>query len=503
LRAVELLQWLFCRSAEPSMQHHPRLVPLIVACALFMENLDSTVISTSLPAIAADIGVNPLALKLAVTSYLLSLAVFIPASGWTADRFGARRVFAAAIFVFMLGSIGCALASSLEGFVLARIVQGAGGAMMTPVGRLVLVRTIDKRDLVSAMAWVTIPALIGPVVGPPVGGFITTYASWHWIFLINIPIGLVGIALALIYIDPVPVQHREPFDATGMLLAGLGVAGLAFGLSVAGLDILPWPVFVTLVGGGAVATAAYLNHARKVPAPILDFTLMRYPTFRASLVGGFLFRLGIGALPFLLPLMLQTGFAMTPFQSGLVTFAGALGAIGMKTVAARTINRFGFRRVLITNALVSAAFIAAIAIFRPGMPVQVLIAILLVGGFFRALEFTAVNTIAYAEVDQRRMSRATALVSVGQQLSISAGVAVGALMVELSLRLRGAADLTASDFTAAFLAVAAISAASAVWFWRLPADAGAEMSGRAPAVAERVKAAEPVAAAETSDRRFG
>jgi MFS family permease len=240
-----------------------------------------------------------------------------------------------------------------------------------------------------------------------------------------------------------------------------------------------------------------------VPAPILDFTLMRYPTFRASLVGGFLFRLGIGALPFLLPLMLQTGFAMTPFQSGLVTFAGALGAIGMKTVAARTINRFGFRRVLITNALVSAAFIAAIAIFRPGMPVQVLIAILLVGGFFRALEFTAVNTIAYAEVDQRRMSRATALVSVGQQLSISAGVAVGALMVELSLRLRGAADLTASDFTAAFLAVAAISAASAVWFWRLPADAGAEMSGRAPAVAERVKAAEPVAAAETSDRRFG
>jgi EmrB/QacA subfamily drug resistance transporter len=488
------------------MQHHPRLVPLIVACALFMENLDSTVIATSLPAIATDIGANPLALKLAVTSYLLSLAVFIPVSGWTADRFGARRVFAAAIFVFMLGSVGCAMASSLEGFVAARIVQGMGGAMMTPVGRLVLVRTIEKRELVSAMAWVTIPALIGPVIGPPVGGFITTYASWHWIFLINIPIGIVGIILVLLYIDPVPAEHQEPFDATGMLLAGAGVAGLAFGLSVAGLDMLPWPLVVAMVVGGAVSMTAYLIHAKRVPAPILDFSLLRYPTFKASLVGGFFFRLGIGALPFLLPLMLQTGFNMTPFQSGLVTFAGAVGAIGMKTVAARTINRFGFKRVLIANALISALFIAAIAIFRPGMPVAVLIAILLVGGFFRALEFTAANTIAYAEVELRRISRATALTSVGQQLSISAGVAIGALMVDMSLRWRGAAstdDLMASDFTAAFLVVAVISAASALWFWRLPADAGAEMSGREPMKTETADSAEPIAAAETSDRRLG
>jgi len=488
------------------MQHHPRLVPLIVACALFMENLDSTVISTSLPAIAADIGANPLALKVAVTSYLLSLAVFIPASGWTADRFGARRVFAAAIFVFMLGSVGCALASSLEGFVAARIVQGMGGAMMTPVGRLVLVRTIEKRELVSAMAWVTIPALIGPVVGPPVGGFITTYASWHWIFLINIPIGIVGIVLVLIYIDPVPAEHQEPFDGTGMLLAGLGVAGLAFGLSVSGLDMLPWQIVVALIAGGGVATIAYLIHAKTRPAPILDFSLMRFPTFKASLVGGFMFRLGIGAIPFLLPLMLQTGFGMTPFQSGLVTFAGAIGAIGMKTVAARTINRFGFRRVLIANAVISGVFIAAIAVFRPGMPVFVLIAILLVGGFFRALEFTAVNTIAYAEIDERRMSRATALASVGQQLAISAGVAIGALMVDLSLGWRGASEFTAADFTPAFLIVAAISASSAFVFWRLPADAGAEMSGRV-AVKRRPKAAseakaEPIAAAETSDGRF-
>jgi len=212
-----------------------RRVPLIVAVALFMENMDATVISTSLPAIAADIGTSPLALKLAVTSYLLSLAVFIPASGWTADRFGARTVFAAAIAVFVVGSIGCAMANSLTGFVIARIVQGMGGAMMTPVGRLVLVRTIDRRALVNAMVWVTFPALIGPVMGPPVGGFITTYFSWHWIFLINVPIGLIGILLVLRYIENVRAEAHERFDARGMVLAGLAVAGLAFGFSVLGL----------------------------------------------------------------------------------------------------------------------------------------------------------------------------------------------------------------------------------------------------------------------------
>jgi EmrB/QacA subfamily drug resistance transporter len=480
--------------------HHHRLVPLIVACALFMENLDSTVISTSLPAIAADIGTSPLALKLAVTSYLLSLAIFIPASGWTADRFGARSVFRAAIFVFMLGSIGCAFASSLEGFVVARIVQGAGGAMMTPVGRLVLVRTIEKRELVSAMAWVTIPALIGPVVGPPVGGFITTYFSWHWIFLINIPIGLLGIVLVTLYIDPVPAEYQEPFDGVGMVLAGLGVAGLAFGFSVAGLDMLPWPIIVALIIGGAVSMAAYLAHARRIPAPILDFSLLRVPTFRASLIGGYLFRLGIGALPFLLPLMLQAGFNMTPFQSGLVTFAGALGAIGMKTVASRTIQRFGFRDVLLFNAIVSSIFIAACAVFAPGMPTAVLVTILLIGGFFRALEFTAINAIAYADIDQRRMSRATALASVGQQLSISTGVAVGALMVDLSLRFRGSEQILVSDFTLAFVVVALISGSSALVFRALPANAGAEMSGQEPASPGK---AEPIAAGETSDQKMG
>src|SRR5579863_8989160 len=263
-----------------------RLLPLIVATALFMENMDSTVIATSLPAIAADIGTSPLTLKLAITSYLLSLAVFIPASGWTADRFGARLVFSLAVAVFLVGSIGCALSGSVTDFVIARILQGMGGAMMTPVGRLVLLRSIDKSALVNAMAWVTVPALVGPVIGPPLGGFITTYFSWHWIFLINIPIGLLGIAMALRFIDPIKSEDQEPFDLYGMVLAGIGLAGIAFGLSVAGLNLLPWSIVAALVAIGSISMALYVIHARRTSSPVLDFGLLNLSTLRAAIIGG-------------------------------------------------------------------------------------------------------------------------------------------------------------------------------------------------------------------------
>jgi len=461
-----------------------RIIPLIIAVALFMENMDSTVIATSLPAIAADIGTNPLALKLAVTSYLLSLAIFIPASGWTADRFGARTVFRAAIAVFILGSIGCALSGSLTDFVLARIVQGMGGAMMTPVGRMVLVRSISKRDLVNAMAWVTTPALIGPVLGPPVGGFITTYATWHWVFIINVPIGLVGIVLATRYIDDIRAETHEHFDLTGMVLAGLGIAGVAFGFSVLGLNFLPWTVVAALVVFGICFIAAYLVHARHTPNPALDLTLFRLPTFFASVTGGFVFRLGLGALPFLLPLMLQVGFGFSPFQSGTITFATALGAMGMKWATVRILRRFGFRTILVYNSVISAAFLAVCAWFTASTPLTVVMGLLFVGGFFRSLQFTSINTIAYAEVDHARVSRATALVSVAQQLAVSTGVAVGALAVETALRIRGDGVLQAADFPPAFLAVAAISALSIFIFMRLPHDAGAEMANRLPAATD-------------------
>src|SRR5262249_52602784 len=317
--------------------------------------------------------------KLAVTCYLLSLAIFIPASGWTADRFGARTVFRAAIAVFVLGSIGCAFASSLTGFVIARIVQGMGGAMMTPVGRIVLVRTIDRRALVDAMVWVTLPALIGPVIGPPVGGFITTYFSWHWIFLINVPLGIAGILLVTGFIENIRAETPEPLDAVGMLLAGLGVGGLAFGLSILGLDYLPWPLVAAIIATGIAASAAYLVHARRTPAPILDLSLLKLPTFRASITGGFLFRLGVGAVPFLLPLLLQVGFKLTPFQSGLITFCSALGAMGMKTSVTAILRRFGFRNVLAANALISAAFLGALAAFTTATPIPVMMAVLVVG----------------------------------------------------------------------------------------------------------------------------
>ena len=455
-----------------------RIVPLIIAVALFMENMDSTVIATALPAIARDIGANPLALKLAITSYLLSLAIFIPASGWTADRFGARTVFRAAIAVFMIGSIGCALSNSLTDFVIARIVQGMGGAMMTPVGRTVLVRSVPKRDLVNAMAWVTVPAMIGPVLGPPVGGFITTYASWHWIFLINLPIGLLGIAMASRHIEDFRAETLERFDLVGMALAGFGIAGVAFGLSVLGLDFLPWTIVAALIVGGSIFIAAYVVHARHTPSPVIDLTLFRLHTFRASINGGFVFRIGIGALPFLLPLMLQLGFGMTPFGSGLITFTSAIGAMGMKAAAATILRRFGFRTILVVNCLVSAVFLAACAAFTKTTPVAVIVTLLLIGGFFRSLQFTCINTIAYAEIEPDKVSRATSLITVSRQLALSAGVAFGALVVELVVRFRGGGPLIAADFSPAFLAIAVVSVFSLLFFVRLPADAGAELSGR-------------------------
>jgi EmrB/QacA subfamily drug resistance transporter len=459
------------------MNRH-RLVSLIVAVALFMENMDSTVIATALPAIAADIGANPLALKLAITSYLLSLAIFIPASGWVADRFGTRTVFRAAIAVFVLGPVACAMANSLADFVGARMVQGIGGAMMTPVGRLILLRTIDRRALLSAMAWVTMPALIGPMVGPPIGGFITTYASWHWIFLINLPIGIIGIVLVTLYIDEIRGDTRERFDFIGMALAGLGMGGVAFGLSVAGLDLLPLVSVLAVTALGAVFLVLYVIYAKRAQAPVLDLSLLSIPTFRASVTGGFLFRLGIGAWPFLMPLMLQLGLKMNPFHSGLITFAGSFGALLMKPAIAPLLKRFGFKKILVPNAVISGALLAACASFTETTPIAVMFIILVVGGFFRSLEFTSLNTLAYADVPPQRMSKATSLVSVLQQVSISSGVAVGALAVELTFRFSDRAALTTEDFRPAFLFVGAISAFAAFIFLQLDRDAGAEMANR-------------------------
>ena len=455
-----------------------RIVPLVVAVALFMENMDSTVIATSLPAIAADIGTDPLALKLAITSYLISLAVFLPVSGWTADRFGARNVFRLAILVFISGSIGCALSGSLTEFVIARMVEGAGGAMMTPVARLILVRTVDKRELVVAMIWVTIPALLGPLIGPVFGGFLTTYVSWHWIFIINVPMGLAGIVLATIYIQDVKAENPDPFDTRGAALAGVAIAGLTFGGSTLGLNFLPMTIVIAMIVIGTAAAVAYVMHAKRTPAPILDLSLLRFPTLHAAVVGGFFYRAGVGCLPFLLPLCLQLGFGLTAFQSGLITVSNVFGALGMKTIIPIVLRRFGFRSALAVNAIVSAIMVGLCATFVPGAPFAWIVGVLLVGGFFRSLQYTSLNTIAYADIDPRYMSRATSLVAVAQQLSLSVSVALGASLVELTLAWRGTDKITAADFQPTWIIVSLISAATAFVFWRLPPDAGAEVSRR-------------------------
>ena len=454
------------------------LTALIVATALFMENMDGTVLATSLPAIAHDLQQDPIVLKLALTSYMLTLAVFIPASGWVADRLGARTVFCSAIVVFTLGSILCGASSTLPELIGARVFQGLGGAMMVPVGRLVLLRSTPKSEMVNALAYLTVPALIGPVVGPPLGGFITTYFQWRWIFWINVPIGLIGLALSLRFIANIREQDVGRFDFKGFFLSGAGLLALIFGLTLTGTGLISPGVIAALIVGGLVLLVAYFRHAQRDPDAIIDIGLLKIQTFFVGVVGGFIFRLGIGAIPFLLPLLLQIGFGLTPFESGSLTFAAAAGAMAMKFTAATILRRWGFRRVLIFNALISAAFLAAYGLFTAQTPHWLLVFALLAGGFFRSLEFTALNAIIYADIDQARMSRATSFASVAQQMSGVVGVAVAAASVEAIRYGFSGGELVASDMTLTFGVVALVTLSSVAIFASLKPNAGAEVSGQ-------------------------
>jgi EmrB/QacA subfamily drug resistance transporter len=456
-----------------------------------MQTLDSTVIATALPVIAHSMNEDPIRLNLAITSYLLSVAVFIPLSGWVADRFGARSVFRAAIAVFTLGSVFCGVSSSLLELVLARVLQGLGGAMMVPVGRLVVLRIVPKSGLVDAMSYLTIPAVLGPVLGPPIGGFIVTYSSWRWIFFMNVPIAILGLVLVTLYIPNILHDESPPLDWRGFILTGLGLAGLVFGFETIGRDMVPASVMMTVLVGGGLCTGLYVFHSRRIRYPIVDLELMRIPTFAASVLGGGLARMGIGALPFLLAMLLQLVFGLTPFASGLITFTSAVGALTMKFTVGPIVRRFGFRSVLIGNGVLSALLLMSYASFRPGAPKTLIIGTLLAGGFFRSLQFTSLNTVAYADISPPLMSGASTLSSMAQQLFLSLGVSVAALTLHISLKLRGADTLSANDFAAAFIVIGLLSLVSTLFFLSLEHHAGAEVSGHRPA--------ETLAAVEVAD----
>ncbi|MDZ7599742.1 MAG: MFS transporter [Hoeflea sp.] len=453
-----------------------RRIPLVLAVALFMEQMDSTVIATALPAIAADIDTSPISLKLALTAYLVSLAIFIPISGWMADRFGSPRIFAIAIGVFLVGSIACALSGSLLEFVLSRFLQGMGGAMMTPVGRLVLLRSTKKSELVNAMAWLTIPALVGPLAGPPVGGFLATYLSWHWIFLINIPIGLAGIVFALTVLPSDDGRKTDRVDWTGFILSGAAASGVVFGLSVISLPVLPpvWGLVAT--AGGIACFIAYLGHARRHPRPLLDPKLFANRTFALSLTGANLFRIGAGAVPFLLPLMLQLGFGMSAFQSGLITFVSAAGAILMKFIIQRVLRFGGFRRTLLIAAGGSALSIAANGVFTPSTPIVLIMAVLFAGGLVRSMFFTSANALTFAEISDATAAQASAITSAMQQVSIAIGVALAGGILDVVSSFNGG-KLTLDAFHIAFFLIAAITALALIPFLALPANAGEVVSG--------------------------
>ncbi len=457
-----------------------RITALIIASALFMEQLDSTVLATALPTMARYFNVSPPHMSVALTSYLLSLAVLIPASGGIADRFGARTVFSAAIVVFTASSILCAQAHSLSLLVVARLLQGAGGAMMIPVGRLVLLRSVDRADLISAMSWFLVPGLIGPILGPPVGGMIVTYLDWRWIFYINVPIGVLGVALASAFIENTRSTTRQAFDLWGFALSGISLACLLFGFETTSRGVGDASLAFALIGAGFVSGAAYVVYATRArrTTPILDLTLMRIRTFRVSMIAGSLSRITQGAQPFLLPLMMQLAFGMSAAQSGLLTFATTGGSLMMKAFAGPLLRRFGFRAVLIWNGVLSSLLYAVCAAFRQSWPHWSLFLVLALSGFSMSLQFTAYNTVAYDDVPPERTASANSFYTTFQQLMLSFGICTGALALTLSKALFGHDGASVGDFSAAFLVVTAISLLAAPVCLAYPRDAGASMTGR-------------------------
>lgn len=449
----------------------PIIIPVIVALAFLMEQLDSTIITTAVPDIAHSLQVTPVQMSLAVAAYVLSVAIFIPVSGWFADRFGARHIFIAALAVFTIGSVLCGLSQSFAMLVAMRVVQGLGGAMMTPVGRLILLRSFPRSELMTAMAYMTLPAIMGPVIGPLLGGVITTYFSWRWIFYVNIPFGVLGILLALRFVDNMREHDIAGFDFAGFLMVGGGLGLLQVALEGVSHPVMP-PLVIVLAAVAAIALLlGFYLYARRAPAPAVDLTLFRSRSFRVGTLAGGICRIGMNGVPYLLPLMLQVGFGLSPIASGSITFIGSVGAVIIRNLLAPVIRVYGFRFVLIGSAIAGSIGLAGFAWIEPQTPHYLILLWVFVFGLTRSAQFMSSNTLAYAETPDRQLSRATSLGGVLQQLSVGLGVSVSAVL--LALVSARSATLTPERFHEVFLISALIPLLGIPGFITLTREDGA------------------------------
>ncbi len=452
------------------------LIPLVVAAGFLMEQLDATIITTAIPDIAASLGETPLRLNIAITSYVLSLAIFIPISGWIADRFGMRNVICAAFVLFTAGSALCGMATSLPMLVAFRILQGLGGAMMNPVGRLILFRSFPKADLIRAMSYVAVPSMLGPTLGPVLGGFITQYANWRWIFLVNIPFGLIAIIFAWRTVSNARGAAPSRFDLPGFVLVGAGLVLLQTVLETAGRGEVPWSIQAAMIAAAAALLTLYTLYARRRSAPVLDITLFKIRTFRVGSLAGGLSRIGINVPPFLLPLLFQLGFGMTPIQSGSLTFVISIAAVVIRPITAKLLRIFGFRRLLLVNSVLSAGMIASFATFDQTTSHVVLVAVMMLFGVVRNTQFNSVQLLSYVDIPAPRLSAGTSLGSVVQQMTMGLGISISAAILAI---LGGASSHpTVPQFHEVFLLIALLPLMGIPGFLSLrPAD-GAEVSGR-------------------------
>ena len=455
------------------MSSAKRLLPWLVAVAFFMESLDTTILNTAIPAIAAALGVAPLSMKAVLSSYTLSLAVFIPISGWMADRFGTRRVFASAIGLFTLGSVLCGISSNIHVLVGCRVLQGCGGAMMVPVGRLTMVRTFAKSELIRAMSFVAIPGLIGPMLGPIAGGLIVGYFHWRAIFFVNIPIGLFGLWMVYRHL-PDYREKSDPLDGLGLFLFGSGVALLSYVLEVFGEHTLSTSGILWLLAISIALLAGYGLHAARTRFPLLRLNLFQIRTFRAAVSGGFFTRLGLGGIPFLMPLLYQVGLGFTPIQSGLLIMPQAVAALSLKLIMPRILRYFGYRVVLISNTLILGAIILLFATVGIGTPVWLIVVQAFSFGFFNSLQFTSMNTLVYADINEMQTSAASSIASTMQQMSISFGVAAASLATVLFIpdRFHTSAEELIKGIHKAFFVLGALTVTSTIVFGRLNSTDG-------------------------------